>query len=96
MPICDTGHFDDTQDWRFDIGVYPLDFTTNDSDNSDLNDADDGLIYYGVWQAFVAIGAEKATDAAIWRTSFFAWLDEYKDQNDTMPEWEANWYKPYE
>ena len=91
MPLCLTEYCD--KDWRFDFGFYPVDFTTNDSDTSDLNDADEGLIAYAVWKAFVALGAERATDAAVWRTEFYGWLEEYKDQNDTMPEWSGNWYE---
>ena len=94
MPLCVTAYHDD--DWRFDVGVYPREFTTNDTTASDLNDADEGLIAYGVWQAFVAIGSEKATDAAIWRTTFYEWLDDYKGQNDTMHEWNGNLFEPYE
>ena len=92
MPICLTEYHDD--DLRFDVGVYPIDIT--DALSSSLNNADEGLIAYGVWQAFVAMGVEKATDAAIWRTQFYTWLEDYKDQNDTMPEWSGNWYEPYE
>jgi len=89
MPICLTENQD--KDLRFDIGVYPIDIT--DALSSSLNDADEGLIAYGVWQAFVAMGSERATDAAIWRASFFAWLEKYISQNDTMPEWGGNWYE---
>jgi len=89
MPLCLTEYCD--KDFRFDIGVYPIDIT--DALSSSLNDADEGLIDYGVWQAFVAIGAEKATDAAIWRAKFFEWFEEYKSQNDTMHEWSGNWYE---
>ncbi|KKN49901.1 hypothetical protein LCGC14_0638270 [marine sediment metagenome] len=89
MPLCLTENCD--KDLRFDIGVYPIDITA--AITPSLNDADDGLIAYGVWHAFVAIGAEKATDAAIWKTKFFEWLEDYKDQNDTMHEWDGNWYE---
>jgi len=89
MPICLTEYHDD--DLRFDVGVYPIELSAALS--SSLNDADEGLIAYGVWQAFIAIGAEKAMDAAVWRTKFYEWLEEYQSQNDTMHEWSGNWYE---
>jgi len=88
MPLCLTEYHDD--DLRFDIGVYPIDIT--DALSSSLDDADDGLIAYGVWKSFVAIGSERATDAAIWKSTFMEWLENYKDQNDTMHEWDGFWY----
>ncbi len=90
MPLCLTEFCD--KDLRFDLGFYPVDLTTNDSDESNLKDADDGLIAYGVWKSFIAIGSEMATDAAIWKTTFTEWLEDYKDQNDTMHEWDGFWY----
>ena len=90
MPLCLTEFCD--KDLRFDVGFYPVDFTTNDSDESDLKDADEVLIAYGVWKSFVAIGAERVTDAAVWKTEYSNLLEEYKDQNDTMHEWDGNWY----
>ena len=91
MPLCLTAYCD--KDWRFDVGFYPVDLTVNSTSESDLKDADDGLIAYATWKSFVAIGAEKATDAAVWRTEFYNWLDDYKGQNDTMHEWDGNWYE---
>ena len=89
MPLCLTEYHDD--DLRFDVGVYPIDIT--DALSSSLNDADDGLIAYGVWKAFEAIGVEKQADALKWKATYYEWLEDYKDQNDTMYEWDGNWYE---
>ena len=95
MPICNTGWHDIT--WRFDVGIYPRDFTgTSSTDTSDLNDADDMLKAYSAWHAFAAMGVEKQNDAIMWKLRYYELLEKFRDKNDTMPEWQGNWFVPVE
>jgi hypothetical protein len=76
------------KDLRFDGDFWPRDFTTEDATVSDISGADEGIIMYGVAQAWGAIGNE--TKAVIWERKFRNWLDDFKAQNDNMHEWEGN------
>ena len=88
FPLCSSGYYDN--DLRFDGDYYAADFTTNDTTGSDISKADDGLIMYGVARAWEAIGDQKAS--IIWDKKFYAWLDDYKAQNDNLHEWDGKMF----
>ncbi len=77
-------------------------FTTNDATDSELNNADEGLILYGVAKAWQAIGDEARYD--IWMRKFtnplptatqtVGWLERYRDDYVRMEAWEANLFSP--
>lgn len=72
---------------------YPLDFTLGSSCQSDLDDADEGLILWATMKAWGRIGNDKGRkNTGLWRVMFENWLDRYKDQNNLMHEWDANLY----
>ncbi len=72
---------------------YPLDFTLGSSCESDLDDADEGLILWATMKAWGRIGNDKGREnEGRWRLKFENWLDRHKDKNDRMHEWDANLY----
>jgi len=113
MPLSSCGYCDNagTGDatepgWRFDIGVYPREFTTNDTSASDISGADEGLILYGVWKAWEAIGsAEGRTEAIIAKRQWsnpnpltsedFGWLERFKHDSDELQQWDGDIYSDY-
>lgn len=96
MPLPDSGRED--KDWRFDIQFYARDFTTNDGNESDLDDADDIMIAYGVWKAWNAMG--QLANAQKWKKTFsnpdplpgddFGLLEDYIHQNGRLDMWDGN------
>jgi len=48
----------------------------------DMTDADQGLVYYGVSEAFAAIGGQ-AESASDYKQRYLAWRDDYEAQKDT-------------
>ena len=80
----------------------PQEFTTNDATASELNDADEGLILYGVAKAWQAIGDEARYD--IWMRKFtnpnppptqdIGWIERYKDRYAAMEAWEGTLFTP--
>lgn len=87
-PLTDSGYSGDGL--RFIGNRYCEDFTTNDSDTSDLSRADDGLIKYAVAQGWAAIGQEERR--VLWQGYFDKWLDDYKAKNDVIHAWDGNLY----
>ena len=91
------------KDLRFDGDYYPTDFTTETTEVSDISRADEGLIYYAVWKAWDSIGGTKAKIEAVTAKKRytnpdplpgedFGWMEEYRDQNDSMYEWDGKLY----
>ena len=70
--------------------AYAEDFTTNDSDASDISMADNGLIYYAVGEAWASIGNEDRS--LIYKQKYQSWLDDYIDKNDNIHSWDGNLY----
>jgi hypothetical protein len=88
-PGCSTTEVD--KDFRLDGSLYPPDFTATDSTAlSALERADDLLIAYAVFKAWAYIG--KKDDAQAWLAKYNGLLDEYKERNDILHEWDANIY----
>lgn len=87
--------------FRFVYTAYAEDFTTNDSDESDISNCDEGLIYYGAWKGWEAIGgAEGKAEADRWRKRWsnpdpainedYGWLEQYKAYQDGMLAWDGH------
>jgi hypothetical protein len=91
FPLCQTAYCDD--DLRFVGDFWPHDLTTNDTTYSDICDADEGLIAYGTWKAWGAIGGQQGTIEELkWKKKFNDWLDDFKEESQTAYEWEGNMY----
>ena len=75
---------------RFTYTAYAEDFTTDDTDSSDISRADEGLIAYAASKAWGAIGQEALS--LIWKQKYNAWLIGYKDKNDALHAWDGNIY----
>lgn len=102
-PYCASGYWD--KDMRFDGDFYPADFTTDSTETSEVTRADEGLILYGVWQAWKAIGKGMPGVAALideakkaWSNPYPAageemgWLEQYGDWIGQLVPWEPNLY----
>jgi hypothetical protein len=91
-PVCSTA--EDGIAFRLDGQFYPADFTSTDSTAySTLERADDILIAYAVFKAWAYIGT--GDEAAGWLAKYTNLLDNYKNRNDVMHEWDANVYGPF-
>lgn len=86
-PICLTENCDN--DLRFDGDYYPTDFTTETACKSELRKADEGLVFYATSRAWGAIGGESINEAK-WLAKFNAWLEDYKQRNDDLYEWDGD------
>lgn len=94
-PLIDSEYSGDSM--RLVGSWYPLDFTVGSSCESDLDDADQGIINWATMKAWGRIGGDKGTkNESRWRQKFEDWLFRYKSRNDTMHEWDANLYGDYE
>jgi len=102
-PYCASGYWD--TDMRFDGDFYPADFSTDSTEVSDITRADEGLIRYGVWQAWKAIGMAQTGVAAeiisaqkAWSNPYpgageqIGWLEQYGDKVSQMVAWNSNLY----
>ncbi len=97
-PYCDSGYWD--KDLKFVGDFYPLDFTTDSTESSDISTADELLIQYGVWQAWKAIGNlnEQIKAQKVWTNpeplpgEKIGLLEEFKDHVTAMPGWSWNLY----
>jgi len=83
-PLIDDDYSGDTL--RVHGTKYAADITG--ADTSGITRADKGLIYYGVAEAWGAIGNEEKY--GIWRIKFNNWLADFKAKNDRMYEWDGN------
>lgn len=91
FPLCACAYCD--KDLRFEGDFWPEEFTTNDTTYSDICEADEGLIAYGTWQAWGAIGGRQGTIEELkWKKKFNDWLDDFKTENETVHEWGGNMY----
>jgi len=91
FPLCLTANCN--KDLRFDGDFYAGDFTLNDASGSDISSADEGLIAYGAWKAWGAIGGRAATlEEMKWKKTFNDWLDDYRNQNDDLDEWDGKMF----
>lgn len=88
FPLCQTAYCDD--DLRFVGDFWPHEFTTEDTTYSDICGADDGLIAYGAWKAWGAIG--NTVEELKWKKKFNDWLADLKDENETVHEWDGKMY----
>lgn len=102
-PYCASAYWD--KNLRFDGDYYPAEFTTNDPSSSDISRADEGIILYGVWKAWQAIGAGNPSVAAeivaarkAWTNPSPAygepvgWFEQFKDKQESMIAWDYNFY----
>lgn len=86
-PLCATSYCD--KDLRIDGNFYPEDVTaTTSAETLDLSNADDGVVRYAVAQAWGAIGREEKF--VLWQQKFNNWLEDYRNNNNLMPEWGGN------
>jgi len=98
LPLSACAYCD--KDMRLDGDFYPREFTTNDSSESSLNDADEGLILFATAKAWKAIGDEVRAQRTMREFTNpdprggedFGWLEDYKRQNDELHEWDGGWY----
>ena len=81
--------------FRFIYTAFAEDFTTNDTDGSDISRADEGLITFATAKAWEAIGNETAY--MVWWNKFTntgsekpGWIERYKGVNDQMLAWDGN------
>lgn len=88
FPLCQTAYCDD--DLRFVGDFWPHDLTTDDPTYSDICGADDGLIAYGAWKAWGAIG--NTVEELKWKKKFNDWLDDFKTENEVIHEWDGKEY----
>jgi hypothetical protein len=95
-PLADTGH----------TGVplkvigdrWPVDFTTESTSVSELNRADDGLLFFTVAKAWQAIGDE--VKYQLWMRKFsnpdplpgqdFGWVEKYRRDEDELHSWDGD------
>jgi len=88
FPLCACGYCN--KDLRIDGDVYAGDFATNDTTASDISDADDILIAYGIHKAWGAIGDEGKSQ--IWKMKYIGLLDDFKTKQDGLQQWDGNMY----
>jgi len=70
---------------------YAKEFTgTESTEASELEDSDDGLVYYAVHKAYAAMG--NTTKTLEWKSAYESWKADYKEDNDVMMEWDWNIY----
>lgn len=86
---------------RLDYTKKPTMFTTSSlSATCDMSDADTGLIYYAVAEAFRAIGGDKIVEANNYRNIalktgwYYDWLEEYQKLKDGLYATDANTLLP--
>lgn len=90
-PLCATAYCD--KDLGFAGDFYPRDLTTNSTKVSDISGADEGLIMYGIAEAWAMIGNPASIlKSQAWHNKFNTWLEDFKEQNDTLHEWDGNLY----
>ena len=83
---------------RIDGDRYAVDFTVDTTEISEIPDSDEGLIEYAMSRAMNYIGDQGATQIHDLKFSNpqpnteqqIGWLEKYKDQNDTLQEWDGN------
>lgn len=110
MPLCASGYCDNDgggdatlPGWRFDIGVYPVEFTTDSTEYSDISGSDDGLMLYAKWKAWERIGGQEArTEAAKTKRQWsnpdplpgedFGWLENFVQDSDQLEQWDGDLY----
>ncbi len=73
---------------RVDGMFYPLDFTVNSSNESELDDADEGMIRYAISHAWAAIG--DFDKSAAWMMRYEEWIEKYKENYAIMDAWNYN------
>lgn len=97
-PYCSSAYWN--KNLRFDGDYYPAEFTTDDSDASDISMASEGLILFGVYKAWQAIGntEEMIKAKRSWSNPGSeyepGWYEEFKDRVQSMPGWEWNLFYP--
>lgn len=84
-------------DIRVDGVRYAADFTTSDTSASEIGDVDEGLIAYGVWKSWQAIG--NTAKVIEWRKNFtnpdpllsedYGWLENFKSKYSRMNAWDG-------
>lgn len=95
MPMCATEYCD--KDLRFEGTFYPGDWTTEDSTESPIKNADDVMIAYAVAKAWGAIDPPSSDNEVKWWNKFTAQLDDLKAQSSRLHQWDGNiFYSEYE
>jgi len=103
-PYCASGYWD--KDLRFDGDFYAADFTTDSTELSDITRIDEGLILYGVWQSWKAIGvatpgvnAQEAKAMKAWSNPQYdrmgespGWFETFRQQSESLIAWSGNLY----
>ena len=85
---------------RLDGMRYPEEFTTNDATASELPNADEGLIMYGIAKAWGAIGGPEGVQSEqMWKKKYtdphsvtgdYGFLQEYQDKYSRQESWDLN------
>ena len=91
-PACTTDH--DSNTIRVIGTWYAKDFSaTTGTRASQLTNADNGLIFWGLKESWGIIGGEYGqVEVGKWEAKYQQWLEQYRDNNGTLHEWEANLY----
>lgn len=102
-PYCASAYWD--KNMRFDGDFYAADFTTDSTELSDISGADEGIILYGLWKAWAAIGMSNPSVAAeivnakkAWSNpeplpgETVGWLESFRETHEQMIQWEPNFY----
>lgn len=84
-PYCASGYWD--KNLRFDGDFYAADFTTDSTELSDITRVDDGLILYGVWQAWAAIASAEPKNVVNEQRAKKAWSNPEYDRLGESPGW---------
>jgi hypothetical protein len=92
-PLCATAYAN--KDLRFDGDYYDADFTTNDASASDISGADNVIIAYGVWKAWMAIGNQipgASAEAIKAQANYTRELDDFRQHEESLTQWDGNMY----
>ncbi len=103
-PLCASGYWDN--DLKITGDFYAADFTTDSTSLSDISRADEGLILYGVWKSWQAIGSANPSVVSeirnakkMWSNPYPAtgetlgWLESFGDKINSMVQWNDNFYE---
>ena len=75
---------------RLDYTKKPTAFSSDDTTATcDMSDADQGLIYYAVSEAWAAVG-NKEQESITWKNRFLDWLESYRAEKDSLYMIECN------
>jgi hypothetical protein len=92
IPIASATYSDDPGNkvLRVNYTAYAPDLSGagDESELSAMEDADEGLLYYGTSKAWEMIGVEDKH--LLWMQKYTKWLEKYKEKSDAMIAWDGN------